>query len=391
MLPLRTAADITNISNPKILKIVGLTEFAHENWPIESSILDLRSISFCSDFVNILKLPWQGIIVSDIQESPITFDGIIIKNVADDDVIRPGDVVRLTPGGKYIQNLYRRSSKTNSLFITEKCNNFCLMCSQPPRDIDDSWRISELFKTVNMIDKDLEWLGITGGEPTIINERLVELIAHCNTILPNTGIHVLSNGRAFTDLSYAKKYDGIHTNLIWGIPLYGDVSSTHDYVVQSHGAFSDTVRGLYSLHRSNQIIEIRIVLQKPTVERLSQLTDFIIRSFPFVSHVALMGLEPIGFTLANRKSLWIDPADYVDVLSDSIVNFSNAGINTSIYNLPLCVLPENLWVYARKSISDWKQKYLSVCGGCIVRDKCGGFFSSHTDEWKSRNLHTILS
>ena len=41
------------------------------------------------------------------------------------------------------------------------------MCSQPPRNEDDGWRVKEILKLVPLIDKDEAQLGITGGEPMI--------------------------------------------------------------------------------------------------------------------------------------------------------------------------------------------------------------------------------
>ena len=55
-----------------------------------------------------------------------------------------------------------------------------------------------------------------------------------------------------------------------------------------------------------------------------------------------------------------------------------AGIHTSLYNHPLCLLPEGLWPFARHSISDWKNVYLPQCQGCVRQGQCGGFFASAT-------------
>ena len=41
-----------------------------------------------------------------------------------------GDVVSLEPSG-FIRILYRKQSPHNAIFATERCNSFCLMCSQP--------------------------------------------------------------------------------------------------------------------------------------------------------------------------------------------------------------------------------------------------------------------
>ncbi|MCY1046060.1 hypothetical protein OV208_32405 [Corallococcus sp. bb12-1] len=44
-----------------------------------------------------------------------------------------GDVVRVEPSQGRVSALYRKESLSNSLLVTERCDNYCLMCSQPPR------------------------------------------------------------------------------------------------------------------------------------------------------------------------------------------------------------------------------------------------------------------
>jgi His-Xaa-Ser system radical SAM maturase HxsC len=161
-----------------------------------------------------------------------------------------------------------------------------------------------------------------------------------------------------------------------GIPVYADNAPDHDYVVQARGAFDQTIQGLQQLARHGQFIEIRVVLHALTVPRLKHLAEYIYRNLPFASHVALMGLEITGFTRPNLSKLWIDPFDYQRELEDAVEYLAIRGMNVSIYNHQLCVLPEALWKFARRSISDWKNIYLSVCDGCTVRDKCAGLFNS---------------
>ena len=57
-----------------------------------------------------------------------------------------GDVIGLGGDGR-VRSLYRASSNHNSLLLTEQCNNYCLMCSQPPKRIDDSWLLEEDAQT----------------------------------------------------------------------------------------------------------------------------------------------------------------------------------------------------------------------------------------------------
>src|SRR5439155_25961917 len=55
-----------------------------------------------------------------------------------------GDIIGLDPSSRRLRVLYRRASKHNSFLVTERCNHYCLMCSQPPRDVDDGWILDEI-------------------------------------------------------------------------------------------------------------------------------------------------------------------------------------------------------------------------------------------------------
>jgi His-Xaa-Ser system radical SAM maturase HxsC len=343
-------------------------------------VLDVRRATL--GLKELAALPWAGLLVDDDwSTSAPTF-----SFVGDQELIRPGDVIELEPQLSKVSVRYRRGEIGNVLFATERCNNYCLMCSQPPRDVDDRWRISQMIRLIELIDKDESAIAISGGEPTLLGRGLVDIVRKCAETLATTQVHVLSNGRAFSDRGYAQSFRKVHPAMSWGIPLYGDTYELHDYVVQASGAFAETIRGLYALNEADQTIEVRVVLVKPTVERLEQLVRYLYRNLPFVKHVALMGIEPIGFARANYDSLWVDPVDYSEVLQKSTEFLADRGIGVSLYNLPLCVLPQALWPFSRRSISHWKQDYLPVCAGCAVREKCGGFFGWITPEWTSRGV-----
>jgi His-Xaa-Ser system radical SAM maturase HxsC len=213
----------------------------------------------------------------------------------------------------------------------------------------------------------------------LLGDALIDLITACKRHLPQTGFHILTNGRQFNYLSLAQQVASVdHPDLVLGIPLYSDIAWQHDFIVQAAGAFDQTIRGLLNLARCGARIELRVVIHTLSLPRLVGLAAFIARNLPFVEHVALMGLEPIGFARTNIRALWADPVDYRDELQAAVDELACHGINVSIYNHQLCVLPERLWQFARQSISDWKNIYLPVCEGCSVQDRCAGFFHSAT-------------
>lgn len=295
-----------------------------------------------------------------------------------------GDIVRINPRRKAIRTLYRRSSPHNFVLTTERCNNYCLMCSQPPKRDDDSWLVDEILQMLPLMDRRTREIGFTGGEPTLLGDDFIRILQACKSWLPDTSIHILSNGRRFADEQFASRYAAIdHHDMMVGIPVYSDISNLHDYVVQADGAFDETIRGILNLKRMRQKVEIRVVVHKRTYQRLPQLAEFLARNLRFVDQVVFMGLEITGFTKANLDELWIDPYDYRDELRTAVEHLAAHRMYVSIYNHQLCLLPQSLWPYARRSISDWKNEYMPECDGCGRRAECGGFFSSAKNRYSA--------
>ncbi len=297
------------------------------------------------------------------------------------------DIVRLSADRQKIRVLFRARSPHNSLLMTEQCNHYCLMCSQPPKRADDSWLLDEIEALIPLIPKDTPEIGFTGGEPTLNRTRFLHILGLAKAYLPRTAVHVLSNGRSFADPAFAAEYGRLaHPDLMVGIPLYSDDPARHDYIVQAKGAFDETVRGILNLKRLGQRVEVRIVLHQQSIPRLPQLCEFIARNLLFVDHVALMGLEMMGFTRANLDALWIAPADYRDVLSEAVAILARYRLKVSVYNHQLCLVNDDILPHYRKSISDWKNEYAPECQVCARRAECGGFFASGVQHGYSKQL-----
>lgn len=287
------------------------------------------------------------------------------------------DIVRIEPHRSAIHAVYRRSSPSNSFLVTERCDNYCVMCSQPPKEANDSWIVDELLDVIPLISQETVEIGLTGGEPSLLGDRLIELVETCRAHLPKTAVHILSNGRSFKDADYASALARVkHPNLMIGIPLYADVPEVHDYVVQARGAFDETVRGVLNLKQHGVGVELRFVIHADTYEGLQSFARFVARNMLFVDHVALMGLELMGFAKANLDAIWVDPLDYQHELRDAVEILDRAGLAVSIYNHQLCVLHPELHRFARASISDWKNMYVTECQSCTLQTECGGFFAS---------------
>jgi len=330
---------------------------------------------------------YKAILTKEIGATNHHGDSDVFKISDDYDYLDEGDIVRLDSESGSLRCLYRKNSPHNTILLTEQCDHYCLMCSQPPKNIDDSWLLKEAFELISLIPTGTERLGFSGGEPTLYGDKFIELLHCARRSLPDTGIDILSNGRAFKDLEFTRKYAAVdHPNMLIGIPIYSDDPVQHEYVVQSKGAFDETIRGVINLKQVNQKVEIRIVIHKQTINRLVKTCEFIARNLLFVDHVALMGLEITGFTRPNLDVLWIDPFEYKDILSEAVALLNSYGMMVSIYNHQLCTINPDVLGNYRKSISDWKTEFLDECLSCTKRADCGGLFSSSKQFRHSRYI-----
>ncbi len=301
--------------------------------------------------------------------------------------LKDDDIVSLDSNGN-INVLWESESDENVFLLTEQCNCRCLMCPQPPRK--DS---SELFKTnlkiLDLIDpKKTQYVCITGGEPTILGDKFINFLKAYNNKCPESHIMVLTNGTEFSNFEFSKQVAKIGLqNLLICISLHADTNMLHDHITGLEGSFYKTVKGIHNLAKFYQKIEIRFVINKLNYKRLYSFAEFIYKNFPFVIHIAFMGLEITGYAKKNFDKIWIDPIDYSEDLREAVLGLHRRGMNVSVYNIPLCLLSKDIWYFSKKSISNWKNNYLPICNDCEVREMCPGIFT--TSAFQSRNIKPI--
>ncbi len=283
------------------------------------------------------------------------------------------------------------NSNDNTLFTTSQCNNRCIMCCQPPLTADD---IDELYheniERVKNAPKELPMIGITGGEPTLLGDKLITLVALIRENLPETEIHILSNGRAFIDGEYTMRLAEVGgKKLVVGVPLHSDYYKDHDTIAGCKGAFNETMIGLFNLAACGICIELRIVMNALNYKRFVPMAQYIHRNLSFVGWIAFMGMEYTGYAVKHSKNIWIEPKIYIPELTSAVKYLSEWNYDVNIYNIPLCLLPKQYRKFAIKSISDWKNKYLEICEECSLKTDCCGLFSTSINPYE--NLKPIAN
>ena len=257
------------------------------------------------------------------------------------------------------------------------CDCRCLMCPQPPKAHDKT--LTEISNQIlNLIKTDSnQTICLTGGEPTLLKEDFFDILGVINEKHPKSTVMMLTNGKSFADFEFTKHFVSVRPrDFLTCVSMHSEVDEVHDRIVGTKGSFYKTAMGLQNLARFREKIEIRLVINRLNAQHLESIATFIYRNFPFITHCAFMGMEITGYARDNYDTIWIDPREYQDELSRAIRVLSRADMNVSIYNVPLCLLKQESWSFARQSISEWKNEYLPICEKCSVKSRCCGIFTA---------------
>lgn len=163
---------------------------------------------------------------------------------------------------------------------------------------------------------------------------------------------------------------------LYGIPLYSGSFELHDSIVNSVGSFDKTIKGILNLYKLRQNVEIRIVVNRWNYKDLLNIAHYIYWNIPFVFRVVFMGMEMHGLAEINLNNIWIEPKEYMKYLEEAVLFLNNRMINVMIYNLPHCILTEDLRYFAKDSISSWKKSFTDSCVDCKYMDVCSGVFAT---------------
>lgn len=320
---------------------------------------------------------FDNIIVSDSPDKHCDMTGAVycIIDPVLYDSIENGDIVSVN--NKKMRIILSGKANHNTLLVTERCNNLCLFCSQPPKKDNDDWLLNVASKAI-IAFKSKKLIGISGGEPLLYGNQFIEFLQHIKEYSPDTPLHILTNGRAFSDFDFTKKIaavlDGMSVS--FGIPLYSVSAERHDEITGSPGSFRETVSGMINAGNFGINIELRFIPVSLNLRDLNAVTEMAGRVFSNINQISVMNLEAQGWARKNWKKLYQEPERYKDDLSAAVQTAERCQLPIVLFNYPLCHIPETLWPYSVQSISDWKNYYPPACSGCRKMDECGGYFSS---------------
>lgn len=287
------------------------------------------------------------------------------------------DIITIDDRG-ILDCVFEIANQDATIFITGKCNSNCVMC--PTSDNErkqDGFDDDQIEKLIDMLPSDTPHIVVTGGEPTLRTNLFFHTMEQVADKFQNTEVLLLTNGRSFASLNMVERLLAHCPRLLTiAIPIHGADAQTHDAITQASGSFTQTCLGLSHLLRRKVDIEIRVVVSKLNVEHLSEIADLIAKKFPTATIVNFIGLETRGNCAKNHQNVYIDCRDSFPYVRQAVNILVEHGINTSLYNYPLCAVDEGYRSLCKKSISPWKVRFPAPCNACSAKSYCCGFFDT---------------
>jgi His-Xaa-Ser system radical SAM maturase HxsC len=289
-----------------------------------------------------------------------------------------GDVVLVRPQAGRLERLLRSGSPHNTLLVTERCDQLCVMCSQPPKKTHDD-RFDLLEQACLLAEPDT-LIGISGGEPTLYKDQLLGMVERVLTARPDLSFHILTNAQHFDADDISRLRGSLYRQVSWGIPLYAAEPALHDEIVGKRGAFAQLEEGFAHLIMAGARVELRTVLVTPNHHALPDLARYVAARLPFVEAWSIMQLENIGFAKGRWSNLYVDHRADFRPIGMALTHATLHNVRAQLFNFPRCTVPADFRNYAIASISDWKRKFASACGECREQSQCSGFFEWHPND-----------
>lgn len=290
------------------------------------------------------------------------------------------------------------------LRLTMACNERCSFCNVPAEDYPHSTPPSE------ELDAELETfvatgqrtLTISGGEPTLYRQRLVQLVRNAR----QKGLRFveLQTNAVLIDAGYAAELAAAGLTSTF-VPLLSHRSELHDDLMGREGAFDDALHGIDALQDAGVLVTLNVVLTRPTEQLVAELVDFVAQRLVGVQSISLSAVQPHG-RAARQLDLLPDYARLAPAVRAAQRRAKEHGIEllNPYCGLPLCVGWEDdveRCVEAIESAASQgggfgevpgldnrgDKRHGEPCGGCAWRTRCGGAWHAYWDHRRGSGIH----
>lgn len=273
--------------------------------------------------------------------------------------------------------------------ITWKCNQNCINCIF---DTEKMWKdkdmpLEDIFKIIDSLDENKDYLGISGGEPTLRRE-LVDILQYIKDNKPNLTTMMVSNGIMLAYRRYVKAIKNSAPDKFYiAIALYGPKKEIHEAHTRTPGSFYYTLLGIKNAILEGIWTEVRYMITKLNYKYLPEFARFVIDEFPEVNRVVMLNIKYTGNALKYRDILFVRESEVVPYALKAVDYLVSKGFTppfsdheVRLYHFPLCILPKEYWIYA-KGITKFDNDitFSPKCESCKVKDICPRIWKSYLE------------
>ena len=281
--------------------------------------------------------------------------------------------------------------------LTMACNERCSFCNVPMEDypVKTATREQIQRELTVFFEEGCKSLAISGGEPTLLRERLLSLISDAR----KGGILYveLQTNAILLDRNYviALKEAGLTSAFV---SLLSHIPRCHDELAGLKGAFTNCIRGIRALLDVGISVTLNPVIAKETQGLVADYVDFVAANLQGVKAISFSAVQPHGRAASNLELL-PDYAVLKEVMPHAIEKAKSHGIKplNPFCGLPLCVG----WNNSPDQCVEWQESLYesetnqhiglqnsgnkthgTPCYSCVFRSRCGGAWHAY---WRVRN------
>ena len=294
-----------------------------------------------------------------------------------------------------------QSHRTKGLLrLTMACNERCPFCNVPMEDYP------KLTPPKNEVDEQLrdfiasgeQTLTISGGEPTLLRKRLLDLIKGARD--NDVPFVELQSNAILIDSEYAEELAQAGLTSAF-ISLLSDSPELHDELAGYPGAFPKCIRGIQALLDVGIRVTLNPVLAYQSQHRLVEYMHFVGRELEGVQSISLSAVQPHG---RAAKNLYLLP-DYQALAAlvpeaIEVAKSYNIEVLNPYCGLPLCIgwtsaIERSVEAIEAKG-GGWQEKpnisnqgdksKRAPCQWCAYRSVCGGAWHAYWDQRAGKGI-----